>query len=612
LRASLYHLLKPSSPPDGLLEQIRRSPSAKTILRHLRAAAPHLSVIPQTPYTLYRQFALTGERDGYEQPYFAKRAMLTRAVVETVMEKRNRTARIHDLMWDMCDESSWVLPAHERLESTPEARKKAPAWTDDAPSPLTREPDYIDLFAAETGASLAETVHLLGERLAPEVVRRVRQEIERRIFRPYLAYGRGYWWHTGDLNWNAVCNGAVGLAFLHLETNPRRLAEAVRIVLEGFEAYLATAFESDGGSLEGVGYWNYGLLYYVALAERLRERTAGQLDLFANPRLRDIARFPLAMALSPGRFLNFGDADERIELHPGIIQRLAERTGIDGLPGLVQYTADGSGYGAAKLAIVMRDIAWWDGRTHPFPAQAREDWYLPACAVTKFTGHTAQGRPIILAAKAGNNDGHHLHTDIGHFVVDLDGESLLCDPGRGLYSRDYFGARRFENIFCNSFGHSVPRIGGRLQVAGPRFGGGPPAKGTVIEHGQTDGDKFIVMDIAPLYGMPALIQARRTLRLSAATGEIRLEDVFEFSGDPLEIEEAFLTWNAVRLESGTARITKRKASLRLKIHVPSGAVFSATRLNEACRANKRRGRLTRLKINLPLGTRRFIMQITPG
>jgi DtxR family Mn-dependent transcriptional regulator len=62
------------------------------------------------------------------------------------------------------------------------------------------------------------------------VVQRVRQEVERHVFQPYLAYGRKFWWHKGDLNWNGVCNGAVGLAFMRLEREPRRLAEALSIL----------------------------------------------------------------------------------------------------------------------------------------------------------------------------------------------------------------------------------------------------------------------------------------------------------------------------------------------------------------------------------------------
>jgi hypothetical protein len=97
---------------------------------------------------------------------------------------------------------------------------------------------------------------------------------------------------------------------MRLEKDPRTLVEALTMVLEGFEAYLATGFEPDGGSIEGIGYWNYGLMYYATLAELLREHTGGQFDLLAAPRLKDIARYPLVVALSPGIYLNFGDATE--------------------------------------------------------------------------------------------------------------------------------------------------------------------------------------------------------------------------------------------------------------------------------------------------------------
>jgi hypothetical protein len=609
-------LIQPFPDPALMRDQIRSSPAARIVLDTLRATVPDLPGpaldIPQTTYTRYRQFALSGERVGYENPYFAKRDMLTRAVVEAVLGSTGMIDVVHDLLWSICEETSWVLPAHEALAEGFESLDGAAAWPSGSSSPLTREPDLIDLFAAETGASLAETVFLLGQQLAPEVVQRVRQEVDRHVFRPYLAYGRGYWWHKGDLNWNAVCNGAVGLAFMRLENDSRRLAEALVMVLEGFEAYLATGFEADGGSLEGISYWNYGLLYYVTLAELLREQTGGALDLLSAPRMFDIARFPLAMALSPDQYVNFGDASEQVGLQPGIVQRLAERTGLTALQGLITSPGDQAAYGIAALPITLRDIAWWDGQARPFPAEAAyQDFYLPACAVIKLTGQTAQGRPVILAAKAGRNTGHHYHLDIGHFMVHLDGENLLCDPGRGLYTREYFRDQRFQNIFCNSFGHSVPRIGGRQQMPGPKFGGGPLVEGQVVEHSLDDDEKYAVIDFAALYGLPELKLARRSLRLVAETGEMWLEDVFEFAADPLAVEEAFVTWYPVTVEGSTARITGRHAALTLVIQEPAGCAFTATLLTEDCRANHKSGTLTRLTVDLPRGARRFALRLLP-
>jgi hypothetical protein len=599
----------PQPPPADLIAQFRSSPARQAVTAYLREAVPGLNAadvsIPQTTYSLYRQFVRAGERAGYENPYFEKRAMLTRTVVELILGQENRLDLVQDLLWNICEETSWVLPAHE-------AQGKSGIRQGGTNTSLTRPPDFIDLFAAETGASLAETLYFLEDRLAPEVVQRVRQEVERRLFHPYLAYGRKFWWHRADLNWNAVCNGAVGLAFMRLERDPDRLADALGIVLEGLKAYVETGFETDGGSLEGIGYWNYGLLYYVALAELLNERTGGEIDLLAEPRVQEIARYPLAIALALGKYFNFADAADEDALQPGIIQRLAERTGVGDLVGLIipYDTKVWRGFFASKLAIVLRDLAWWDGQLHPFPAAARQDAYLPACALVKSSGLTSQGKPVILAAKAGYNSGHHYHLDIGHFIVSVDGENLLCDPGRGLYSQDYFREGRFENIFANSFGHSVPRIGGRLQMPGPKFGQGSLEHGRIVSQGRIGSKKSVVMDIHPVYGLSQLTRARRTLELDEKTGEIRLEDNFEFAGNPLEIEEAFVTWCSVSVEGSTARITGQGDELSLTILEPAGTAFVAELLMEACRANQREKTLTRLAACLPPDAQRFVLQIT--
>ncbi len=607
---SLAQLLQVNAPTEDLVAAVRRSPGLPAILNVLRQAAPDLTALPQTTYTLYRQFEHTGERRNYERAHFAKRTMLTRAVIEMVLGDDSRRDIIHDLLWSICEETSWVLPAHEEQgpdfwELHPSPRQRP--WG--SHTALTREPDAIDLFCAETGASLAETIHLLGDRLAPEVVQRVRQEVERRIFKPYLAYGRQHWWYRGALNWNGVCNGSIALAFLRLERDPQTLAEAIAQALEGFEAYIATGFEADGGSIEGIGYWNYGLMYYVTVAELLRERTGGALDLLAAPRLVDIARYPLAAALSPGLYLNFGDAEEATSLSSGIVQRLAERTGVADLRALANppELPKGRGVPTAKLAIVLRDAAWWDGQQAPFPPAARCDAYLPDSGVIRLVGQTADGRP--LATKSGHNDGHHSHTDIATFIYHVDGESLLCDPGRGKYSKEYFRQARYQNIFCNSFGHGVPRIGGQLQAPGPEFGGCQQYRGMIVHHESAADAKSVVIDFHRAYDLPALTQARRILRLNPDTGETLLEDCFAFDGAALPIEEAFLTWFPVQVEDATARIVGKRSTLALTILQPTAARFTATILADDCRANEREGVLARLAVVLPAGGAVFGMKL---
>jgi hypothetical protein len=232
--------------------------------------------------------------------------------------------------------------------------------------------------------------------------------------------------------------------------------------------------------------------------------------------------------------------------------------------------------------------------------------------VIRLTGKTTDGRPVALATKAGHNDGHHSHADVATFILHVDGESLLCDPGRGKYSKEYFRLPRYENIFCNSFGHGVPVIGGQLQAPGPEFGGRQQYRGTVVATEAVPDGKSAVIDFHRAYDIASLNQARRSLRLDPKNGDVSLEDTFAFDGAALKIEEAFVTWLPVSVEGASARIVGKRSTLTLTIQEPAGASFTATGLAEECRANEREGILTRLAVDLPVGSTRFRLTMRIG
>jgi hypothetical protein len=595
------------APTSDLRTQIREAHVGPQMVEMIRTTVPNVSHIPILTYSVYREFEHTGERPGYQNPYFLRRAMLTRALVEYVLGDTSILDHIHDLMWAICEETSWVVPAHE--EQGPEYWDIHPpvvrTWPLGAHTSLTREPDSIDLFAAETGAILAEAVHVMGDDLAPEVRQRVQQEVTRHIFKPYLAYGRKHWWFKGALNWNGVCNGSIGLAFLRLENDLQTKAEALAMVLEGFEAYINTAFEADGGSIEGVGYWAYGLMYYVTVAELLREITGGELDLLASERMKQIAYYPVGMALKPPMYLNFGDSPDTVTLPAGIVQRLAERTGVTELRALLgsQARPDEHSYSIAKLPIVLRQIIWWDGKEYdPLPLH---DYYLPTVGVIKMVGESS-GWPVVLAVTVGHNDGHHSHVDVGSFVYHMDGESLIPDAGRGKYCKDYFRQQRYENIFNNAYSHNLPIIGGHMQQPGPEFGGSQRYYGTIVDCGEQDGRKYAVVDFHTAYDIPELIRARRTLSLDPTTGGATIHDIFEFTAVALPIEEAFVTWHEVVINNDTVTIIGQKSSVRV---CAAGAAFEVDYLESQSRENERPGVLKRIATRVQ-GTE-FTLQITP-
>lgn len=605
-RAQLTRWLTDPQPISDLRAHIIASPTTPYLIAALRREVPDLTTMPVLTYTQYREFERTGQRDSYQDPYFLKRAQLTRAVIEFIMGDMARLDIIHDRLWSICEEMTWVLPAHE--EQGPdywEIFDRIPPRTEPFGSStmLTREPESIDLFCAETGAVLAETIYLIGDDLAPEVRQRVRQEVERRIFKPYLAYGRDHWWFKGELNWNGVCNGSIGLAFLRLERDVPTLVEALSMVFEGFETYIARGFEADGGSIEGVGYWNYGLLYYVVVAELLREISGDEFDLLAQPRLVEIAKYPPGMALvAPGRFINFGDAKEEQAVRPCLGTRLAERTGVDQLRSLIKPMDEHYHYGLNpinKLPITVRDAAWWDC-TQRLPAFEQGDFVLPDVGIVKMVGQHTGGQLVILVVKSGHTDGHHSHADIGNIIVNVAGESLIPDPGRGLYSKEYFRKARYDNIFNNSYGHSVPRIGGHQQAPGPEFEGTQQYHGTIVEYGEKDHTKHAVIDFHRAYDIPELVFLRRTVQLDAGSGAMMLRDEFEFDeGRELLVEEAFVTWFPVTVAGKTATIQGERSSLKLTVAEPEGVEFAMETLDEACRENQAEGTLTRLTLKVP-------------
>jgi hypothetical protein len=570
----LLALLDPSVPFFPELEAarsersaLRETPQAHATLAWTDAHMDRVGQMPETRYTDYRAFLRTGDRKAYETPYFARRAMLAGTALRLFFGDTELKDPLQDLIWAVCEESNWVLPAHER--------------------------GVIDLFSAETAFMLAETLALLEDDLDAEVRSRVRFEVERRVFQPYLAHYSSLMWYQCHHNWNGVCNSSVAAAFLLLEPEPGRAAQGLSLALRGLKTYLETAFESDGSSTEGVSYWNYGLINFVALAEMLRARSKGRIDLLDSEHMRQVAAYPAKLLLSPSRFASFSDCDDLLNFNPGMISRLMERTGERSLEALLAPPVPSERQW--RLTMMLRDILWWDGQyQRQMPWQMPEpDSYLRVGQLARLVARTPRGVPVTAAIKAGHNGENHNHNDIGSFILHIGEESFLVDPGRGLYSRQYFGPERYQNIFANAYAHSVPVIGGLLQKEGAEY------EGEMVEvQISGTGDKWAEVEMAGAYPASELDSLRRRVSLSA-DGIFTLSDTFTFRGAGLPVEEACVTWCEVDVEGSTALLHGAQHVLRLTIEAPAGACFQVERLEEACRENQKPGVLKRLTITLP-------------
>ena len=149
--------------------------------------------IKELTYRDFKRFFEDGNRGVYEGKYFKRRrALLASATLSMIFpEEEKYLAYLQDIIFAICDEYTWCLPAHH-------------------PSLEENNNTFIDLFASETGFALAEVYTLLGDRLDKVICERIKHEINYRIITAFINKTNHWWEARCTNNWAAVCGGSVG------------------------------------------------------------------------------------------------------------------------------------------------------------------------------------------------------------------------------------------------------------------------------------------------------------------------------------------------------------------------------------------------------------------
>ena len=447
----------------------------------------------------------TGDRKIYEQDYDARRSFIEHVVplARIYPEDGRFIERISDVVFAICDEYTWCLPAHQRQRDKNDNSK-------------------IDLFAAETALSLSLIYTLLAERLDPLILDRIRVEIKRRIFDTFLSSDCCDWWEEATNNWIAVCTGAVGCTMMLLspefmtEKTTARLVRNMRRFLDGFE--------DDGICTEGCVYWAYGVSFYVQFADMLKTFTDGKIDLFAEKKMRAIATFPQKMFLSGKAGVSFADGG-RPELcySFGVVHRLKTEFPED----IMIYAPEYGTYTLARDRLCIRIFAaiWHRDEYYNAPSDinsAFEEYAQNTAWLTKRTESYG------FAAKAGHNDEFHNHNDVGTFIFAKDGKQIFADLGPGEYTKKYFGSERYTVFEASAESHSLPIIGGKYQCNGREF----TASDVEYQRGRFS------MDIAGAYPDSTARSVKRCFDLD--DDKVTLTDSFDVE-EGTEIIERFIS-----------------------------------------------------------------------
>ncbi|MFD0618689.1 heparinase II/III family protein [Paenibacillus sp. GCM10027629] len=514
--------------------RIREGAKYAEIWEQLEAKAEELLAMTPAPpsFSDFILFGSTGDRTIYQ----SKRDQLysglhTFSLLAMADSRPEWITGLENAIWNICNEFTWVLPAHVGLY-----HNQYPNQIWDQPK-MPRE--TVDLAAAHIGFTLAEIIHLMGDRMHPWVVERAKAEIHRRIFEVYFHDPVPQNWELKTNNWPAVCASSIGAAAIYLEQDSEKLSGMLWRVINVLRAYLS-GFDEQGATPEGPAYWQYGFSHFVYFAELLKERTQGRISLLEDKKIEQISLFPQFCMLGGGKVVNFSDSAEQVKWNTGVIHRLQSYAPALQMPESTTWLTPTSNSWLDNARLML----WSPDRTESQTETRRDSGRIEErifegnqWAISKVTD--AKGRMIAFAAKGGYNEEPHNHNDLGHFILHVDGRSVLADMGLGVYTRQYFQPEyRYAQLNAGSHGHSVPIVDGCTQGFGRQF------NTEMTGHYQTNEEMAVTLDLTKAYACTSLRQLTRQFvwkRTLNETPYLVIRDQVSFSNQPTSFQEVFIS-----------------------------------------------------------------------
>jgi len=144
----------------------------------------------------------------------------------------------------------------------------------------------------------------------------------------------------------------------------------------------------------------------------------------------------------------------------------------------------------------------------------------------------------MVAGKAGmNNDPHHGHLDIGHFVVHWQKEYFIRDLGSRGYDEKYFDDMRWDYPQASSIGHNVIFVNGEKQIPGKmrKQPWNYEVGGDVEEFRTSDKQDYVRMNPTKAYPDKELKRWKRNIILEKPEITLVLDEIDAEPGSKIEV-----------------------------------------------------------------------------
>ena len=418
--------------------------------------------IPPLYATTYLNFARTGDRRSYDRPMGTRRHNVEKLLLGIMAgEKEKYTDRLIDYIWAICEETSWVIPAHNI--SLPYVLHKNPL-----PDAFACDPPEVELFGADTASIFAFVILFAGDLLdavTPVIRERMLYEIDRRVFRPFLDHEMR--WSTKYVNnWTPWIVSSVLNAAIICEKDEYRFFSICSRCMTYLDRLVAS-FTDDGACSEGPSYWNAAVGAVFDSAESLYEISDGKVDVFSAPMFKRMCEYYADLCVSPENnlFVNFADGPTRLFHDRRFLARMGRRVGSEKLISLAASLGSEPQPAVERFFLVrtLRSLS------EPLPVQVPFDYRRETNVYGDLQVCTMRRGKFFLGIKGGTNGEQHNHNDIGSLALYFDGDAILCDPGVGAYRRETFNSQRYTIWTMQSSYHNLPEINGQMQLPGREY-----------------------------------------------------------------------------------------------------------------------------------------------
>ena len=486
--------------------------------------------------TDFMAFKNEGNRSKHEIPYFDRRcALITLFKAEVIEHKGRFLPDIVNGIFAICEETYWGVSAHFNhflgISAIDKIYSNIPIMIN----------DYIDLFASDTGATLAVIYDVLYDELneyCPEILFNIEHELDRRIVEPYLKH-TDWWWMGYDRekvnNWTPWIISNILNVFLVRDMDHKKRCDGIKKML--FEINkIYTTLPDDGGCDEGSNYWSVSGGMLFEFVEQLYLATNGKISFYDDEKLKNIFLFDYYSYIANGRCFNFADGTLNVKGISSLLYMIGERIGNENVKtvasdmlktDLIEQPREEKGRRTLWKMIYSKIIPQnlpLKQDSHIFfkdlqvSVEKNENWYY--------------------AFKGGHNDEGHNHNDVGSFIACFDNKSVLCDPGCGEYTRQTFGVERYTIWTMRSDWHNLPVVNNVFQKNGPQYAA------SIFEY--KNNESFVRFEKA--YPETAGLE-KLERRMKINDNGIDILDSFEFSNNENVICEHFITTLDAKIEN---------------------------------------------------------------